>query len=80
MVGAVGDRAWDDAARDLYARFLAGEVSPEVMAAELPPIWRFRSDADPLSSAAAWRAMVDHAGYFTWASGYPTGLSTARES
>lgn len=31
-----------------------GEVSPEEMVAKLPRIWRCRSWADPLRSAAAW--------------------------
>ena len=78
MVCGVADSAWDAAARDLYARFLSGEVSPEVMAAEFPPIWRFRSDSDPLSSDAAWRAMAEHAAYFVWASGQPSGRRDRR--
>ncbi|MDN5920260.1 MAG: hypothetical protein L0I76_35050 [Pseudonocardia sp.] len=65
----MGDRGWDRAAVDLYARYRAGEVAPDQMVEELPPVWRCRSRADPLGDPAAWRAMVDHAGYFVWASG-----------
>lgn len=79
MVGGVADGGWDGAALSLYARFRAGEISCEDMAAELAPIWRSRSDADPLNSDAAWRAMVDHAGYFTWPStSGPVGGRRAR--
>jgi hypothetical protein len=70
--------AWDEAAIDLYARFLAGSVSSDDMVAELPPIWRSRERADPLGSDSAWRAMVDHAGYFTWASGQGGGRRARR--
>lgn len=60
---------WDAQAEHLYTRFRSGEISPEEMAAELPPLWRLRSDRDPLNNAAAWRAMVEHAGYFNWRPG-----------
>lgn len=60
---------WDRDAIELHAQFQAGVVSPAEMAARLPEIWRFRNRCDPLDSPAAWRAMVDHAGYFTWTSG-----------
>lgn len=56
----------DEAAVALYARFRAGEVSREEMVAVLPSLWRYRSRADPLDDVAAWRAMVEHAGYFVW--------------
>ena len=36
------------------------------------------SRADPLRSAAAWREMVDHAGYFTWRSGRLEGRRARR--
>lgn len=77
MVCGVADGGWDGGARSLYARFRAGEVSGEEMMSELGPVWRSRPDADPLDSDAAWRAMVGHAGYFTWASG-PIGARRAR--
>jgi hypothetical protein len=48
------------------------------MVAGLPQIWRYRSDADPFSSDAAWRAMFDHAGYFTWAWGQADERGTRR--
>ncbi|MFE7204229.1 hypothetical protein ACFU8R_28630 [Pseudonocardia alni] len=57
---------WDAAAISLYRRFCAGDVTPAEMAVELPPIWRFRSDRDPLHGPVAWQAMVEHAGYFCW--------------
>ncbi|MBN9753878.1 hypothetical protein DMP14_00030 [Pseudonocardia sp. Ae707_Ps2] len=57
---------WDAAAINLYQRFCAGDVTPAEMAVELPPIWRFRSDRDPLHGPVAWQAMVEHAGYFCW--------------
>jgi hypothetical protein len=77
-VCAVAGNAWDVAAVGLYTRFRAGEVSAEDMAAELPKVWRYRSDRDPLDSDAAWRAMVEHAGYFTWASGQHDGRQAPR--
>jgi hypothetical protein len=52
---------------------LTGEISSDDMVAMLPEIWRHRSDSDPLNSEAAWRAMVEHAGYFTWESGQAGG-------
>ena len=69
---------WDQAAKDLYARFQASTVTPAEMVAELPQIWRYRSDRDPLNNTAAWRAMVEHAGYFKWASGRPHGRPARR--
>lgn len=69
---------WDRAAVDLYARFRAGEVTPDQMVEELPTVWRRRSRAGPLDDAAAWRAMVDHAGYFVWASGEAVGRRARR--
>ena len=68
----------DQAARDLYARFEAGTVTSDEMVAELPQIWRDRSERDPLNSTAAWRAMVEHAGYFKWAPGQPHGRPARR--
>lgn len=62
----------------LYTRFQAGEVSPEEMVAVLPRIWRSRSALDPLGDPAAWRAMVAHAGYFTWRSGQLQGRQARR--
>ena len=72
------DDSWDEAAVDLYARFRAGQLTREDMAAQLPPIWRSRERLDPLGSAAAWRDMVDYAGYFTWRSGTPHGQRARR--
>lgn len=57
---------WDGAARELHARFRAGEVSPDEMLVQLPPIWASRPDRGPLDDAAVWEAMVRHAGFFTW--------------
>lgn len=74
----MADSGWDDAARELYARFRAGVVSSDEMLQELPAIWRLRSDSDPLDSDAAWRAMVEHAGYFTWRSGQACGRRSRR--
>jgi hypothetical protein len=70
--------AWDNAAKDLYAKFQAGAILPADMVVELPQIWRFRSDEDPLNSADAWRAMVKYASYFEWKSGRLHGRRTRR--
>ncbi|ANY08207.1 hypothetical protein AFB00_20160 [Pseudonocardia sp. HH130630-07] len=74
----IGLNEWDRAAVELYTRFRAGEVTPDQMMAEFPPLWRCRSRVDPLDSAAAWRSMVDHAGYFVWASGDPSARRARR--
>ena len=47
------------------------------MVAALPRIWRYRSDNDPLGGAA-WREMVNHAGYFTWGRGRLEGRRARR--
>lgn len=62
------DKAWDRAAVDLYTRFQDGLISSDEMVTELPNVWSWRSDVDPLS-AEKWRAMFDHAGYFVWKPG-----------
>lgn len=78
MVDEMVDGTWGGSARSLYARFQAGEVSSGEMLAEFPQIWRSRPDSDPLDSAEAWRAMVEHAGYFTWKSGQAAGRRARR--
>lgn len=69
---------WHRDAVELYSRFQFGAVTPDEMRAELPSVWRLRPDADPLGSDAAWRAMIDHAGYFKWKSGQIGGRRTRR--
>jgi hypothetical protein len=82
MVGGVtadGNEGWDEDARTLYGRFLAGTISSDQMVAEFPQVWRHRSRRDPLDSPDAWRAMVDHiGGYFTWSPGQADGRRASR--
>jgi hypothetical protein len=74
----MSESGWDEAARDLHTRFQAHAVTSSEMVELLPRIWRYRSDRDPLDSAAAWRAMVEHAGYFEWRSGALSGRRARR--
>lgn len=63
---------------ELFEQFQAGALKPEQMREALPWIWRHRPDRDPLDNAAAWHAMVVHAGYFEWKSGMPGGRPARR--
>ncbi|MET9265227.1 hypothetical protein [Amycolatopsis sp. NPDC004079] len=78
MTASAASDPWADDAIALYARFRAGELSPDDLLAELPQIWRCRPRRDPLGNPEAWRRMFEHAGYFEWKSGESRGRRARR--